>query len=171
MKITFLRHGTTDLNGKGYLATKLDYPLNENGRCECKKIKFRDGEFDCVYCTPYKRTIETAEIVYPYKKAIVMSLIVQRDLGELNEKFKRDYPEEYVSKVRDYSLVPLNAESLDDIKIRIDSFFEYLKKNHKCDDKILVVGHNGIMRIIKKYYMNVECNIDTNNLDRFDFYL
>ena len=31
MNLTFLRHGTTDLNGKGLIATKLDYSLNDNG--------------------------------------------------------------------------------------------------------------------------------------------
>ena len=171
MKLTFLRHGTTDLNGKGYIATKLDYPLNENGVFECKKIKFDEKDFDAVYCTPYKRTIQTAEIVFPYKKAVITPLIIQRDLGELNEKFKKDYLEEYLEKVRNYTLVPLNAESLEDIKSRLDKFFKYIKNNHNSNENILIVGHNGIMRIIKKYYMNENINIDTNNLEKFDFYL
>lgn len=170
MKITFLRHGTTELNGKGYLATKLDYPLNENGRNQCKKVSFNEGDFDAVYCTSYKRTIETAERVYPYKKAIISALIIQRDLGVLNEKLKKDYDEEYVKKVREYVLVPDEAESLEDIRKRIDEFFKYLKETHRSTDRILIVGHNGIMRIIRKYYMNEE-EAETNNLGMFDFNL
>lgn len=170
MKLTFLRHGTTELNGKGYLATKLDYPLNENGRNQCKEVSFGKDDFDAVYCTPYKRTIETADRVYPYKKAIISSLIIQRDLGILNEKFKKDYDEEYVRKVREYILVPEGAVSLEDIRIRIDKFFKYLKETHKSTDKILIVGHNGIMRIIRKYYMNEE-ETETNNLGMFDYNL
>lgn len=171
MKLTFLRHGTTELNGKGYLATKLDYPLNENGRNQCKEVSFNENDFDAVYCTPYKRTIETAERVYPYKKAVISPLIIQRDLGVLNEKFKKDYEEDYVEKVRDYIVVPEGAESLEDIRKRIDEFFDYLRKTHKNTDKILIVGHNGIMRIIRKYYMNEKDKIETNNLGMFDFYL
>lgn len=171
MKITFLRHATTELNGKGYIATKLDYPLNENGRKQCEQIGFKDGDFDVVFCTPYKRTIETALRVYPYKKAIIEPLIVQRDLGVLTEKFKKDYPEDYVEKVRDYTLVPEGAESLEDIISRIDKFFKYLKENYSENDRILIVGHNGIMRIIRKYYMKDVSDVDTNNLCMFDFYL
>lgn len=34
MEVIFLRHTKTDLNGKGYIATKKDYFLNEIGREE-----------------------------------------------------------------------------------------------------------------------------------------
>ena len=37
MEVIFLRHAKTDLNGKGYIATKKDYFLNEIGRRMLKK--------------------------------------------------------------------------------------------------------------------------------------
>ncbi len=40
MEVTFLRHAKTDLNGKGYIATKKDYFLNEIGREECLRNVF-----------------------------------------------------------------------------------------------------------------------------------
>ena len=33
--------------------------------------------------------------------------------------------------------------------------------------KILIVTHNGIMRIIKKYFLDYEYNYETNNLGKF----
>lgn len=66
MEVTFLRHVKTDLNGKGYIVTKKDYFLNEIGREECLRNVFPPNSFNSVYCSPYKRTIETAKIVYPY---------------------------------------------------------------------------------------------------------
>ena len=45
MKITFLRHATTDLSGQGYIATKLDYHINQNGRQQCESILFKEDEF------------------------------------------------------------------------------------------------------------------------------
>lgn len=86
MEVTFLRHAKTDLNGKGYIATKKDYFLNEIGREECLKNVFPPNSFNSVYCSPYRRTVETAKIVYPYLEPMIFSNLIQRDLGVLNEK-------------------------------------------------------------------------------------
>lgn len=167
MNLTFLRHGTTDLNGKGFVATKLDYPLNENGRKQCLKIVFSKDSFNNVYASPYKRTIETAKLVYPYKEPILSSYIVQRDLGVLNEKHKYEFDSEYLRLVREYLINPEGAESLMDIMNRLDSFFDYVNTNNAENDNILVVTHNGIMRIVKKYYMNEQENVESKNLGGF----
>lgn len=46
MELTFLRHAKTDLNGKGYIATKLDYSLNEIGVEQCLNNVFSANDFD-----------------------------------------------------------------------------------------------------------------------------
>lgn len=171
MELTFLRHGKTDLNGKGYIATKLDFPLNKIGINQCLTNVFSSDSFDCVYSSPYKRTIETAKIVYPYLEPIVFSYLKQRDLGELNEKFKKDYNSEYLKLVKNYVVNPKGAESIQDIIHRLDLFFEYIKSQHGDNSQLLVVTHNGIMRIIKKYYMNEKNNIDSENLGQFKLIL
>lgn len=68
MEVIFLRHAKTDLNGKGYIATKKDYFLNEIGREECLRNVFQPNSFNRVYCSSYKRTVETVKIVYPLKQ-------------------------------------------------------------------------------------------------------
>lgn len=167
MNLTFLRHGTTDLNGKGLIATKLDYSLNDNGRKQCMENIFAKDDFSIVYSSPYKRTLETARLVYPYSEPIILPCIVQRNLGVLNEKYKKDYTREYLKLVRDYIVNPEGAETLNDIIIRLDCFFDYVKLNNSENANILVVTHNGIMRIIKKYYMNETNNIESENLGKF----
>ena len=171
MELIFLRHAKTDLNGKGYIATKKDYFLNEIGREECLRNVFPPDSFNSVYCSPYKRTIETAKIVYPYLEPVVLSNLMQRDLGILNEKMKKDYSIEYLKAVREYFVNPENAETLEDIMERLNNFFEYIKLQHDDNSKILVVTHNGIMRIIKKYYLNEVNNIDSQNLEQFKMIL
>lgn len=167
MNLTFLRHGTTDLNGKGFVATKLDYPLNANGRRQCLQNVFSEDRFNNVYASPYKRTVETAKLVYPYKEPIISSCIIQRDLGVLNEKHKQEFDPEYLKLVREYLINPEGAESLTDIMNRLDIFFDYVNSNNEDNDNILVVTHNGIMRIIKKYYMDEQENIESKNLGGF----
>ena len=92
---------------------------------------------------------------------------MQRNLGVLNEKYKKDYTREYLKLVRDYIVNPEGAETLNDIIIRLDCFFDYVKLNNSENANILVVTHNGIMRIIKKYYMNETNNIESENLGKF----
>ena len=167
MIVTILRHGTTDLNGKGLIATKLDYSLNDNGKKQCIENIFAKNDFSTVYSSPYKRTLETARLVYPYSEPIIVPCIVQRDLGILNEKYKKDYTREYLNLVREYIVNPEGAETLNDIMIRLDCFFDYVRLNSSDDDNVLVVTHNGIMRIIKKYYMNETNNIESENLGKF----
>lgn len=171
MEVTFLRHAKTDLNGKGYIATKKDYFLNEIGREECLKNVFPPNSFNSVYCSPYRRTVETAKIVYPYLEPMIFSNLIQRDLGVLNEKMKKDYSIEYLKAVREYLVNPENSETLEDIMKRLNNFFEYIKLHHDNNSKILVVTHNGIMRIIKKFYLNEVNNIDSQNLGQFKMIL
>jgi len=171
MELTFLRHAKTDLNGKGFIATNLDYPLNDLGKQKCAENIFVNGQFNSVYSSPFKRTIETAQIVYPYMNPIVTSLLTQRNLGELNEKKKIDYDEQYLKLVRNYLVNPKDSESLEHIIARLDIFFNYLKDNQVESDNVLVVTHNGIMRIIKKYYLKEQAEIDSDNLGQFQITL
>lgn len=171
INITIIRHGTTDLNGKGYIGTKKDFPLNANGIMQCLESKYNIGTFDNVYCSPYIRTIQTANIVYPYKAPIISNLITQRDMGVLNEHFKTEYNVSYLKKVREYLINPANAESLDDVKKRLNLFFEILSNENYENSNILIVTHNGIMRIIKKEILNYAEYEDTNNLGGFSMKL
>lgn len=167
MELTFLRHAQTSLNGKGYIATKLDYSLTLEGIEECKKNQFLMDIFEDVYCSPYKRTYETSKLIYPFKEPIKNNLITQRDLGVLNEKFKMEFSKEYLSLITNYKINPTGAESLEDIIKRVTMFFELLLNNYDEKSKILIVTHNGIMRVIKKYFLDYEYDYETNNLGKF----
>ncbi len=171
MELIFLRHAKTDLNGKGYVATKLDYSLTLEGREECQKNQFLTDIFADVYCSPYKRTYETAKLIYPFKEPIKTDLITQRDLGVLNERFKMEFSKGYLSLIKNYKINPSGSESLEDILKRITLFLQLLLNNYDEKSKILIVTHNGIMRIIKKYLLNYECNYETNNLERLEMKL
>ena len=50
-------------------------------------------------------------------------------------------------------------------------FFNLVREQQSDDNKILVVSHNGIMRIIKLYYMSEVEEVDTKNLGGFTYKL
>lgn len=92
-------------------------------------------------------------------------------IDEIGEKFKKDYNIEYLKLVRNYIVNPKVTESIQDIICKLNLFFEYIKLQHDDNSQLLVVMHNGIMRIIKKYYMNEENNLDSENLRQFKLIL
>lgn len=54
MKITIVRHGKTDYNVEGKIQSRRNIPLNDSGRRECKKLKYKmkDMHFDVCFSSP-----------------------------------------------------------------------------------------------------------------------
>ena len=101
-----------------------------------------------------KRAIETAELVYPYQKPIINNYIIERNLGEFEGKLKKEVDSTLVELFRKNKYIPKGAETIEELNKRVQYFIENLKENHKNDDKILVITHAGILRQIKKIYLN-----------------
>ena len=67
MNIIFLRHGEATDNVKGIISDRESYysTLTENGIKTVKEsIKSLPSKIDKIYVSPFKRTIETANIVH-----------------------------------------------------------------------------------------------------------
>lgn len=65
MKLYFIRHGETNWNCKRKMQGESDIPLNENGRkfAELTREGLGSLKFDIVISSPYKRALETAQII------------------------------------------------------------------------------------------------------------
>ncbi len=55
MKITFLRHGESELNMKGVYYGQLDPSLTDKGRKQIVEVREKLGEFKKIYVSPLKR--------------------------------------------------------------------------------------------------------------------
>lgn len=76
MKIYLLRHGETAYNAQKKYLGNTDLPLSEEGRGELVQAGF---EPETVYVSPLRRTAETAEILFPSARQIVVP-----DFREMN---------------------------------------------------------------------------------------
>ncbi|TYB31933.1 MAG: histidine phosphatase family protein, partial [Candidatus Mcinerneyibacterium aminivorans] len=67
MEIYFVRHGETKGNKEKKFRGRTDYPLNENGKNQAKKLKekLKKYKFDKLLTSPLKRAHETAKIIKP----------------------------------------------------------------------------------------------------------
>ena len=64
----------------------------------------------------------------------------------------------------------MGVETQEHLDSRVISFINDLIDKHKEDDKILVVSHSGVIRSIKRNYLNEKENLSTNNLETLTLY-
>ena len=78
MKLYLLRHGLTEYNALKYYQGKRDIPLSVEGREQLGKADF---EADVVYVTPLQRTAQTADILFPGARQVVVEELREMDFG------------------------------------------------------------------------------------------
>lgn len=153
--ITFMRHARTTYNTERRFAGSIDCDTTEAGLKVAKNnFKYTDKDFDYVYCSPLKRTIQTLDAIMPnHGEVIIDQRIAERYLGEwenmyydsISENLKEAYSKGYYN--------PPKSETFADVKKRVCSFVEELFQKHKDTDRILVVSHAGVIRQIRDNFL------------------
>ncbi|MDD3428821.1 MAG: histidine phosphatase family protein [Oscillospiraceae bacterium] len=101
-KLHLIRHGLTEGNLNGiYMGSGLDLPLCERGKQEiiALRAKFDYPQVNTVFCSPLLRATQTADILYPDAKKLVIEDLKETNFGEFegqpaaqlvhNENFKK----------------------------------------------------------------------------------
>lgn len=141
MKLTLIRHAESIYNEKRLLQGQVDCSLSENGLNETKeKAKNFLTDFDICFCSPLKRTKQTAEILVPYLNVIYDERIIERGLGDWENTPNTDEKQFLMQN----KTVPPNGETFEDFDSRILEFLEMIKNNYN-DKKILIVTHGGVI--------------------------
>lgn len=78
MIIYLLRHGTTIYNVEKRYQGQRDIPLSEDGRAQIRKADFTT---DVVYVSPLIRTRQTAEILFPEARQVVVENLKEMNFG------------------------------------------------------------------------------------------
>jgi broad specificity phosphatase PhoE len=155
-RIYLIRHGATILSAEDRFAGATDVDLSEEGRrqAEALAVRLSDDHITAVYCSPMRRTIETATIV-----ARPQGLIpIPRDgLREINhgrwESLQRSeveaqFPEEYAAWEEDpFIYAPLEGESGLSVMARALPVVREVVLNHR-DQNVAVVSHKATIRLI-----------------------
>lgn len=149
--IYIVRHGQTDWNMSKQLQGHNPIPINENGRKEAEIVRkeIETLNFNKIISSDLLRAVQTAEIINKYlsKDIILDSRLRSVNYGTLEGRF---IPNISHDEWNLYNSTPsfFNAESAEDIYIRIKNFFdEQFSKN----ENVLVVAHGGTLRIISYY--------------------
>lgn len=169
MEIVFIRHGQTDLNKTGRIqGSSIDAELNEAGRnLAIKSAKnFDESEFDKVFASPMKRAVETARIFTKDNKDIVLDKrLMEFDYGEWDGKLLTEMKEKYPDAIdpwgkadKGYEKYAPHGETFAHLRERCAAFIAEMKEKYP-DDKILVVAHGTLIRMMIAYLITAG-NID-----------
>ncbi len=157
-KFLAVRHGESESNLLDIISSnpKTKHHLTEKGREQAKITgeKLVDSELltknskkvDVIYCSPFLRTKETAEIIaeqigYPKDKIIYDERLHEIFAGEMDGKPDKEYQALFSNRVEKFSKAPEGGETHMEVKKRMTDFL-YDTDQKQEGKNILVVSHN-----------------------------
>lgn len=109
-----------------------DIPLTKTGQEQARKtaefLKKEYGSFDIIVVSPFRRALETGEIIakkFPKAKFVIEERIREKEFGILDgvtpTEVKKLFPYEYERRLKEkkYYYRPIGGESYPDINLRI----------------------------------------------------
>ncbi len=179
MKFYILTHALTDHNKSGQLmGSRIDEDIDAEGIEQAKLVADKiPADIKSIYASSLMRTKHTAEIVNQKLKVPLefRDELWERDFGSLsgftwdhiNDLYGEGLKEKDRRQQFDYH--EFGGESIDDVKERLNHIIHYIKAKHKPEDKVLVVTHSGILRLMKFLYHNTApAGVGNTELDEFD---
>jgi len=141
-KITYFVHGTTTDNEKDISSGWYDVELSELGIKQSKELKdlIKDKQFDVVFCSDLKRAVDSAELTFGGS----VEIIQDKRLRECNYGTYNAKPSEIVEPMQEQNInTPFpEGESYEDVKARINSFLQDLKRDYN-NKQIAIVAHKA----------------------------
>lgn len=160
-KIYFTRHGVTELNQLDLVCGSTNPHLAEEGHAQAEKLgvkiseKLRSGdiELDGIIASPYIRTRETAEHIAKHTGLSIETdvRVREQDFGkyENTPRSGKDYNYDKTQFAVNFG----HGESRLFCAQRIYNFLDEMKNR---EGTYLVVAHNGILRVVKSYFEDMQ---------------
>jgi broad specificity phosphatase PhoE len=180
--IYMTRHGQSEGQTKNIIGGNSD--LTENGKRYAQRLKeyfdnignFCDDTFE-IMCSQLKRSKNTAKVFndnpkYKIEKYSALNEINGGEFENLSfDAIKEQYPDIYrIRNNNKYHCAWPNGESYYDLTIRLEPI---LMKIENTSNKLIIIAHQAICRIIYAYLMNItpeECvNLEIKSHRLFEF--
>lgn len=151
MKLYFARHGQTNSNAQAVNQPTVgnDEPLNEIGIQQASELaeQLKDVGFDVIISSPFKRALQTAEIVNKHHN---LSIDVDNAWQEIQTNGYVDINTWNDLFDFDKSTSNENTESLTSFFKRIYTALDKLIAEHD-DRTVLIVSHGGVQHALYAY--------------------
>jgi isoleucyl-tRNA synthetase len=143
-----MRHGEAENNAKNIYSSDPNINhLTEKGKKEVLKTakELKNKKITKIFCSPFLRTRETAEIVaeqinFPKDRIIYENKIREFEFGDLSNKPAKDYERHSQNDNWNFDTKIAGGESFQDVKNRFGEFLYNIDKNYQ-NEIILIVSH------------------------------
>lgn len=151
--ITFIRHGQSQDNITQVMSGQNSTQLSKEGIEELETLKksINYPEVHQVYSSDLDRAIDTAKILYPHAEVIQLKEFRETNFGPYEGRPVLEIVDEF------YDLFLKNEqkgnmETYQMLKVRLSTAVNHLLASMKENESIVVVAHNGVLRMIYHLY-------------------
>ena len=155
IQLIFIRHGSTAGNLEKRYIGSTDEPLCNVGVAQVKALRKHNFQADYLYVSPMLRTRQTAELLFPQKRYMLVNDFRETNFGLFEGKTAAELSDssEYQAWVESMCLDPIpQGESVTDFKARCCSAFEKIMKSIPDNSCVAFVVHGGVIMSIMEAY-------------------
>jgi probable phosphoglycerate mutase len=173
-RLYLIRHGATTLSSEDRFSGGTDVELSEEGRWQaaCLAKRLANDHISAVYCSPMRRTVETAAIISsPYR----MQPETRDGLREIHhghwETLRRQevedlFPEEYAAWQQDpFTFAPEGGESGVMVMARALPVIREIVVRHS-GQTVAVVSHKATIRLVLSSLLGFDAHGYRDRLDQ-----
>jgi broad specificity phosphatase PhoE len=155
-RVYFVRHGATQLTAEDRFSGSTGVDLSDEGRRQVQRLaeRLQGDAIKAVYCSPYSRTVETAQILArphsltPVHRDGLREISHGRWEGLTRREVESRFPEEYAAWEADpYTFAPRDGECGLEVLARSLPVVREIVVAHP-DERILVISHKATLRLI-----------------------
>ncbi len=173
-RILLVRHGATQLTAENRFSGSVGVDLSDEGREQVRRLAVRlhDDKIAAVYCSPLRRTVETATILSqphglePIHKPGLQEISHGRWEGLTRREVEQRFPGEYEAWESDpFTFAPLGGESGVAVLARSLPVIRELVVAHEAQC-VLVVSHKATLRILISSLLGFDARGYRDRLDQ-----
>jgi len=161
--VLLMRHGATSGNlARRYNGCRMDEPLCDLGIKQADARKKNAPACDIVFCSPLKRALQTAGIIYPNKKPVVIQDLRECDFGDFTGKTADELSgnPDYRAWVDSNCETPIpGGEDVAAFKKRCVKAFAAALETLRGSQTVAFVIHGGSIMAILEYFNNTKQNL------------
>jgi len=170
MEIWVIRHGTTKANLEGRLQGQKEYPLDEQGHREIKKLSahLKKTPLHAILTSPLTRTKETAKAILQAHELenpefIELGLLKEYSWGYLEgftwEELRQTHPDFYRKLKQDFWGTPVPGREEKKVFLnRVKKTLRYVLSRYRYSQRVILVSHGRFINAFITYALDLDTN-------------
>jgi len=163
LKLYITRHGETEWNREGKMQGWQNSDLTDKGVENARKLgkRLKDIDFDCIYCSPLGRAVDTANYIKGDKATRIVIKDSLKEMGfgcwegKEHEEVMGRYPEQrHNFWHRPHLYEPVDGESYQELLERVGAVFGEITGDEASRD-VLIVTHAAVIKAIYSIVKNI----------------